>query len=91
MPYIKKQDRTHYDQLIDDAVETLTNSNGTAIAGDINYVISSILWKIFEKNKNYATANGLIGVLECIKLEMYRRQVAPYEDKKVIENGDVGV
>jgi len=30
-----------------------------------------------------------MGVLECIKQEFYRRAVAPYEDKKKEENGDV--
>jgi hypothetical protein len=87
MPYIKPEFRLNYHQLIDDAVDSLAFKS----AGDINYVLSSVLWKIFEKNKNYAKANELIGVLECIKLELYRRQIAPYEDKKIEENGDVSV
>jgi len=29
------------------------------------------------------------GVLECAKLELYRRIAAPYEDTKIEENGDV--
>ena len=33
--------------------------------------------------------NRSMGVLECIKSEWYRRQVGPYEDKKIRENGDV--
>jgi len=28
-------------------------------------------------------------VLEAAKLELYRRQVAVYEDAKIFENGDV--
>jgi hypothetical protein len=36
--------------------------------------------------KTYAEA---ISALECAKLELYRRQLAPYEDKKCAENGDV--
>jgi hypothetical protein len=31
----------------------------------------------------------LIGMLECAKLELYRRSVANYEDEKILENGDV--
>jgi len=31
----------------------------------------------------------MIGVLECVKQEFYRRKVAPYEDIKIIENGDI--
>jgi hypothetical protein len=28
-------------------------------------------------------------MLECAKQEFYRRNTAPYEDEKVLENGDV--
>jgi hypothetical protein len=31
----------------------------------------------------------MIGVLECAKLELYRRVAAPYEDAKCEDNGDV--
>jgi len=30
-----------------------------------------------------------VGVLECAKLELYRRIAAPYEDEKIVETGDV--
>jgi hypothetical protein len=33
--------------------------------------------------------NDVIGALECCKLELYRRMVAPYENTKIKENGDV--
>lgn len=43
----------------------------------------------------FAKANGdawsladVIGTIECVKLEFYRRVVAPYEDKKAEQNGD---
>ena len=32
---------------------------------------------------------NLVGVLECAKLELYRRLAAPYEDLKIEDNGDV--
>jgi len=38
---------------------------------------------------SYSDYNALVGVLECAKLEFYRRAVAAYEDKKIKENGDV--
>ena len=37
----------------------------------------------------YAHLNEAIGVLECAKLELYRRVAAPYEDEKIAESGDV--
>ena len=33
--------------------------------------------------------NAMFGVLECVKLEFYRRLATPYEDVKCDENGDV--
>jgi hypothetical protein len=37
----------------------------------------------------YAHLNEAIGVLECAKLELYRRIAAPYEDRKMGETGEV--
>jgi len=31
----------------------------------------------------------VIGVLESVKMELYRRKIADYEDEKCEENGDV--
>jgi len=33
--------------------------------------------------------NDAIGALEGAKLELYRRVISKYEDKKIMENGDV--
>jgi hypothetical protein len=38
---------------------------------------------------NYARLAEILAALESAKLEFYRRVVAPYEDKKCAENGDV--
>lgn len=32
---------------------------------------------------------GVLGALESTKAELYRRRIAPYEDAKILENGDV--
>ena len=37
----------------------------------------------------YRDFNAAIGVLECAKLELYRRAAATYEDAKLAEHGDV--
>ena len=58
-------------------------------AGDLNYAICRIADGLLADKKNYARINEIIGTLECAKLEIYRRLAAPYEDKKVTENGDV--
>ena len=57
--------------------------------GELNFVISSIIWKIFDDNPSYTLGNNLVGVLECVKQEFIRRKLNPYEDEKIIENGDL--
>jgi hypothetical protein len=70
--------------------------------GELNYVITQaaqayIYAQTRSRNKDksfnplpgYAIFNEVIGALECAKLELYRRLVAPYEDTKIAENGDV--
>jgi hypothetical protein len=55
--------------------------------GNLNYVITRLLRKVYDDS--YRSINDAIGVLECIKLEHYRTQAAPYEDQKKFDNGDV--
>lgn len=58
-------------------------------AGELNYKITTMCLQYLGKLPSYADFNAVIGVLECCKLEFYRRAVAPYEDTKVAQNGDV--
>jgi hypothetical protein len=81
MPYVKKTDRPRLDQ-----------AGEPRSAGDLNYVITrQIDAYLAHKGISYAHLNEVIGVLECAKLELYRRIVARYEDKKIAdpENGEV--
>jgi len=58
--------------------------------GQLNYVFSAIIrGYLAQHGKKYQTMNDIVGVLECAKLELYRRVTAPYEDVKIKENGDV--
>lgn len=59
-------------------------------AGELNYLFSSYIDEyINSKSFSYNTINEVIGALECAKLELYRRIAVPYEDRKIIENGEV--
>lgn len=80
--------REVYDDKIKTMVEVLT-LGGTPSPGEVNYVISSIIWKLFDADCRYTTGNNLVGVLECVKQEFYRRKLAKLEDEKIIENGDL--
>ncbi len=64
-------------------------------AGELNYTLTRIVDAYLARaagadgRTRYAHLNEAIGVLECAKLELYRRVAAPYEDEKIAESGDV--
>ena len=60
-------------------------------AGELNFAITSLLLDYIEdvRGKSYEAYNEVVGVLESVKLELYRRAVAPYEEEKAEVNGDV--
>jgi hypothetical protein len=64
---------------------------GPVHPGVVNYTLSRLLHQqiLMEQGPNYKFLNEQVGVLECIKLELYRQIAAPYEDKKKRENGAV--
>ncbi len=90
MPYIKTEQRDQLDPAIDTLLDKLkvAGANGGA-EGCLNYIITRLVLGLVVK-PSYRTYNALIGVLECCKLEFYRRHVEVYEDAKILENGDVG-
>ena len=88
MPYIERKDRLALDYSIESLAIRISTYD--EIAGKFNYSISKMIDILFgQKGLNYANVNEIVGALECIKLELYRRIASPYEDKKIEENGDV--
>jgi hypothetical protein len=84
MPYIKRVFRNP----MDPHIEALAKLAQTP--GDLNYIISRLAsLTLHYEGKSYNVLNALVGAMECAKLEMYRRVTAPYEDLKIVENGDV--
>jgi hypothetical protein len=60
-------------------------------AGELNYLFTKLIQEYIDERGglSYAIINEVVGVLECAKLELYRRLAAPYEDEKRELNGDV--
>ncbi len=85
MPYIEDQKkRERINKIVEDLTD-LTETNG-----DLNYAITRLFHEeTMIRGLCYDTLNSLMGVLECVKSEFYRKVVAPYEEKKRIENGGV--
>jgi hypothetical protein len=84
MPYITQPTR----KVIDPFLKSILTEIDGCSAGELNYIITSIIHKWIEKQGlKYTNLNAAIGVLDCAKMELYRMIAAPYEDKKIIENG----
>ena len=69
MPYIT-QDRRKF--LESKTYKELLNISHEMEAGDLNFLISNLLWLRFVKNTRYHTGNEIVGILESAKLEFYR-------------------
>ena len=80
MPYVDKEARVRLD-----------GGAAPENAGELNYVITRCVdeYLIQKGSLRYANINEVIGVLECAKLELYRRIAVPYEDGKKEASGDV--
>jgi len=88
MPYIEQQHRKRFETGIQMLIDSLWQFPD-GLDGNLNYIISTLLYRIWLDNQSYEKGNKLIGVLECAKLEFYRRVIANYEDEKNRINGDV--
>jgi ribosomal protein S3AE len=87
LPYIKTGNRTKYNTVLKELIKTLKTLPPEEVDGELNYVITKLLKEVYPLR--YFHINKAIGVLECAKLEYYRRVAAPYEDLKIQESGDV--
>jgi hypothetical protein len=81
-----------------------TNFSGPGVVMDydkldgvLNYTFTKILKHFYTDGvdaggiplSNYARLNRAVGLVNCVGTEFERRVVAPYEDTKIYENGDV--
>ena len=80
MPYISQVRRK--------AVRTVETEADQA--GELNYEITTLVNSYVRRHGlKYEVLNAVVGALESAKAEFQRRVVAPYEDRKIQENGDV--
>ena len=81
MPYIPKSDRR---RLWCDDADPACN------VGELTFVLYKTCLEYLDMSGGrYCDYAECLAALEGAKLEFYRRHVAPYEDKKIAENGDV--
>ena len=77
MPYITEEQKGE--------LETRPPEN----VGQLTYVLYLTCLKYAAPTPNYQTYAEILGALTATQHELYRRKVAPYEDRKILENGDV--
>ena len=87
MPYIAQNQRPDIDRLIEPLIEHLSSLDAEDQDGSLNYAITKVLKRLYPMR--YFHLNRALGVLDAVSKEFYRRVVAPYEDTKISENGDV--
>jgi len=81
MPYIKQERKKEIGVIVKELIRT---------PGELNYCLTKVCISYLKARfEIYSDYNDVIGALECCKLELYRRKIAKYEDKKIEENGDV--
>lgn len=92
MPYIKQEFRDELDAVVDAfaaKVKEIHDKNPAQTRdGLLNYSLTRAFNQVFA-DARYHDFNELIGMLECCKLEYYRKYLADYEDLKESENGKV--
>lgn len=80
MPYISQERR-----------QEINDGDYPIGVGELNFILTSMCLEFLGPSEDlrYEDYNDVVGVLECVKQEFYRRMVAEYEDRKIEENGDV--
>ena len=87
MPYILQSDRDKL-RAATDSIASVIDASTTA--GDLNFMISLMAKAYIDaKGLRYEHLNAVVGALDSCKAEFQRRVVAPYEDQKIADNGDV--
>lgn len=79
MPYLTPRDRAYVDEYSDPVQP-----------GELTYLLTKVIVRYVSRcGPRFLTFAEVLGALEATKQEFYRRVVAPYEDQKMRENGDV--
>lgn len=94
MPYIPKRNRKAYDHLIDHlAAQLNVVDSNDELSGDMNYIFFRLARLLCDPEsggeRRYAVMAVVSSALGEAQAEFRRRVMAPYEDEKIKENGDV--
>lgn len=94
MPYIPKDKRKKYDDIIDRLAHILNTLEGNDdISGEMNYVLFRLARLLCDSEsggkRGYARMAVVSSALSEAQTEFRRRVMTPYEDEKISLAGDV--
>lgn len=82
MPYIIKEKREKLDRIVAEM-----EFSGVKADGDLNYILFAFCRRFVKPS--YNNYKNFCGELHQCATEIERRLLGPYEDVKIMENGDV--
>lgn len=83
MPYIREEDRERLRLLLIALPEEINTS------GELAYVVTHLMYQFWKRDPSFDNWARTRGAVDDQVDEMRRRVIAPYEDAKRGENGDV--
>lgn len=94
MPYIKQKQRKGIKELTDEIIKEIEARvalgwySQKEVCENLTYIIFKLIKHFYSKGKWYDKKDAEKACLSAIE-EFNRRFLYPYEDKKIIENGDI--
>jgi hypothetical protein len=82
MPYVKQERRSDLNKVVVSMIDA-----GVKVDGDLNYILFRFCKH--HLSPSYNNYKNFIGELNETVAEIRRKLLAPYEDEKIKENGDV--
>ena len=81
MPYIERRKRVQFDAAL--------SGCKPKDVGELTYCLYILCMDYLHSGYRYHDLAEVAGALTCTIQELYRRKIAPYENGKIEENGDV--
>lgn len=91
MPYINKSQRPELEKLVDETsakIKELHNATGNSRGALMNFFISELMRSVWN-DPRYADMAEARSALQEAHDEYARRVIAPYEDLKIQQEGDI--
>lgn len=91
MPYVKKEQRELFEPELHNLMYNKILENSDKLSkGDMTYLFYKIgLARIKFQGESYTRISEVISSMQDAAEEIRRRKLNPYEDRKIVENGDV--